>query len=120
MWAGVPPLLYVSSHWGWLYSEKKNRSALVPEAAPCPGQFMLGMPSERKPCAQSSQLLVLVVSINVRDTLPSGAVPSLYRLTVTPGTSGVQLVWISSVGSSNGRVEATITSPKMQPVSPAE
>ena len=22
----------------------------------CPGQFMLGMPSDRKPCAQSSQL----------------------------------------------------------------
>src|SRR4029077_6417486 len=38
---------------------------------------------------------------------------------VTPGTSGVQLVWISSAGSSNGRVEAYITSPWMPPFSPA-
>ena len=71
-----------------------------------PGQFMLGIPSVRKPCAQSSQLLVLVVSTNLRDVVPSGAVPSWYKLMVTPGTSGVQLVWISKLGSSNGRVEA--------------
>ena len=70
----------------------------MPVSFPCPGQFIWGMPSERKPCAQSSQLLVLVVSIRLSDTLPSGAVPSLYRLTVTPGTSGVQLVWMSSGG----------------------
>ncbi len=38
----LPPLLYMSSHFGWLYSEKKNRSALVPLAVPWPGQFMLG------------------------------------------------------------------------------
>src|ERR1700680_430511 len=106
VWAGVPPLLYASRYIGWLNSEKKNRSALVPVAVPWPGQFILGMPSERKPWGQSSKLLVLVVSTNVRDTLPSGAVPSLYRLMVTPGTSGVQLVWISSAGSSKGRVEA--------------
>ena len=31
-----------------------------------PGQFMLGTPSERKPCAQSSKLLVLVVSTSFR------------------------------------------------------
>ena len=36
---------------------------------------MLGTPSDRKPCAQSSQLLVLVVSTNLRDWLPSA--PSL-------------------------------------------
>src|SRR3984893_10234064 len=38
---------------------------------------------------------------------------------VTPGTFGVQLVWIRSVGSSNGRVEAYVTSPWIPPVSPA-
>ncbi|VWC31918.1 hypothetical protein BCO37747_06903 [Burkholderia contaminans] len=63
-------------------------------------------PSARKPCAQSSQLAVLVVSTSVRLVVPSVAVPSWYRLTVTFGTLGVHFVWISSVGSSNGRVDA--------------
>src|SRR5690242_21226802 len=89
--AGVPLLLYTSSHIGWLYSVKKKISASVPEAVPCPGQFMFGLPSARKPCAQSSKLLVLVVSTRDRVLLPSGAVPSWYRFTVTLGTRGSQL-----------------------------
>ena len=38
---------------------------------------------------------------------------------VTPGTSGIQLVCSSSCGSSNGRVEAYTTWPRMPPFSPA-
>ena len=89
---------------------KKNRSpaaaGVVVGLRSWPGQFMFGLPSERKPWAQSSQLLVLVVSTRVSAWLPSGAVPTWYRLMVTPGTSGVQLVCSNSCGSSNGRVEA--------------
>lgn len=50
--------------------------------------------------------------------MPSGAVPSWYRLMVTPGTSGSQLVCSRSCGSSNGRVEAYTTCPRMPPFSP--
>src|SRR5207249_9952046 len=38
---------------------------------------------------------------------------------VTPGTSGIQLVCSSSCGSSNGRVEAYTTWPRIPPFSPA-
>src|SRR5260221_10726102 len=80
---------------------------------------MLGLPSDRKPCAQSSQLLVWVVSTKCRVLVtPSAAVDSWYRLMVTCGMSGSQLSCRSNCGSSKGRVEAYTTWPWIPPVSP--
>ena len=63
--------------------------------------ILFGLPSLRKPCTQSSQLEVWVVSTRVRvGVTPSSATPFLYRLMVTWGTSGSQLCCSSSRGSS--------------------
>jgi len=54
---------------------------------------MFGLPSDRKPCAQSSQLLVLVVSTSFSvGVTPSAAAAYLIQVDRDARTSGVQLV----------------------------